>query len=515
MTDNLLDRLFSLDIRKDMYPALANPTLELLLVDPRNDLLYALIDHWIDGFGVATFPGKPIHHPMGDAVYIQDVALDPVSGILVIGGEDSSGNEPLKVYDTVSRRPLWFASNLSKGFMRRAPRVAQAKERTDGMQIHTTDAHSVPVVGIAPGGAYIVSCEFLRRGDANVRKYSIAGDLLGELAGVTAGALAIAPDGRRVLIASGKELSWVEAANWSAGAPHSVASATLTKVAIRHDGMQLAAISQEGEVVSLAPDLSQLWRLEIDAIPRCARYCPGSTNLIVGTNLGDLLVIDVQGKIVEHERVSESVRDIAFLHNGRHIAVGCKNMDIHMFVNRVHAANGEYDDWEQRLRIQATTVYTSTSSLTHARVFISYASPDREFADRLERSLSSHGLQCWRDEHSLTVGRITKQLHRAILKNDLLIVILSQASLNSDWVQWEVASARTAEKLKGRDVICPIAIDSYWKEWEDDPVLKREITKYHIFPFDEASDEATFTQRISQLVDGLRENYLTIEAGAG
>jgi hypothetical protein len=346
-----------------------------------------------------------------------------------------------------------------------------------------------------------------------LRKYSVAGDLLGELPGVSPQALAVEPSGQRVLVASGQEIYWIEASDWSAGLPQVVAEATVAKVAISPDGTRIAAISQEGEVVGLAADLSQLWRLEVDAIPRCLCYEPTTGNLFVGTNLGDILIIDQGGSLVEHERVSESVRGIAFLHDGRHLAVGCKNMDIHLFACTVRTGGLAYDEWERRLRQLPSTVYTSTSSLTHARVFISYASSDREFAERLESSLSGLGLQCWRDEHHLTVGRITKQLHRAILKNDVLIVILSQASLTSDWVQWEVASARTAEKLKGRDVICPVAIDSYWKEWDDDPVLKREITKYHVFPLDAASDESVFSERMQQLVGGLRENYLTDEVG--
>jgi hypothetical protein len=143
MTGKLLERLFTLDVRKDLYPGLANPALRLLLVDERNDCLYAVIDHWIDAFSISGFPQDPVHNPVGNAVYINDVALDAQSGVLVVGGWDGSGNEPLKVYDTVNHRTLWFRSNLSSGFMRRAPRLAQTRRRPDQMQLFSTNAHSV------------------------------------------------------------------------------------------------------------------------------------------------------------------------------------------------------------------------------------------------------------------------------------------------------------------------------------------------------------------------------------
>ena len=512
MADKLLERLFSLDTRKEIYPGLQNPALRILIADERNDSIYAVIDHWLDSFLISTFPKmvRPFH-----AVYLDDAALDPSSGILVLGGESYSGNEPLKVYDTSINQPLWFASHVSREFLDRAPRLAGRIERGGDVRVVPTRAHAVTLVGIAPRAEFIVAYERLEKNSA-LRKYARDGNLLAELPDdvAHAAAMAVAPDGLGVLIAFGRELSWVDAATWSATSNQTVASAQLTKVAVSSDGMQVVAISEEGEVIGLTRDLRPVWRLELDAIPRSVRYLPGSSRyLIVGTNLGDLLLINEAGAVAEHERVSESVRDIAFLHGGRHIAVGCKNMDIHIFVNGLHPGHEDNAEWERRLRSGDTTVYTSTSSLTHARVFISYASADRDFAKRLEGWLSGEGIVCWRDEHSLTAGRITKQLSRAIMKNDIVLLVLSRASLTSDWVRWEVASAREAEKSKGRDVICPIAINSYWRDWDDDPVLKREITKYHILPFAMTSDDGKFEERMSQLVSGLRQNYLSQNTG--
>jgi hypothetical protein len=232
----------------------------------------------------------------------------------------------------------------------------------------------------------------------------------------------------------------------------------------------------------------------------------------LGTSLGDLMLLDRNGKVVESVQVGESVRGIDFLHDGAHVLVGCKNRDLHVFETPGSLPAGaaqEVAAWVERLRNTPSTIETSTASLKGARVFISYASADRIFADVLEKKLRADGVLCWRDDHSLVAGRVDKQLQRAIAQNDVLIVVLSEASLASDWVRWELDHARTIEKTAKRDVICPVAIDRTWESWTSDPVLKREILKYHILHFTDWRSQDTFGEAYGRLVAGLRQNYLS------
>ena len=60
-------------------------------------------------------------------------------------------------------------------------------------------------------------------------------------------------------------------------------------------------------------------------------------------------------------------------------------------------------------------------------------------------------------------GRITKQVDRAIRLHDVVVVVLSKWSVNSDWVDYELKSARKKEKDERRDVLCPVALDDSWK----------------------------------------------------
>lgn len=190
-------------------------------------------------------------------------------------------------------------------------------------------------------------------------------------------------------------------------------------------------------------------------------------------------------------------------------------MDVHVFANSNISQDAcSWSDWEQRLRTKKGSIYTSTSTLVKSRVFLSYARADVVFAKKLEKKLREIGVDCWRDEHNLVSGRISKQLQRAILDNDVLLVILSKDSLSSDWVTCELASAREKEKKLGRDVICPIALDSSWTSWTDDPVLKREVEKYHVVSFDEHEKGSAFDECFDRLITGLRENYGFSDSGA-
>ena len=96
-------------------------------------------------------------------------------------------------------------------------------------------------------------------------------------------------------------------------------------------------------------------------------------------------------------------------------------------------------------------------------VFISYSHQDKPFVERLEQRLQQEGIDTWRDEKDATAGRLERQINDAIFEKDALLLVFSQHSCGSDWVEWEASRAREVEKQEGRDVLCPIALDDAWK----------------------------------------------------
>src|ERR1700730_9425413 len=93
--------------------------------------------------------------------------------------------------------------------------------------------------------------------------------------------------------------------------------------------------------------------------------------------------------------------------------------------------------------------------------FISYSSKDELFAERLHADLQNKGVRCWFAPHDLPIGAKTwDAIDQAIRLRDKLLLILSKASLASDWVEDEVSKAYAEERSRKNVVLFPIRIDN-------------------------------------------------------
>jgi hypothetical protein len=93
--------------------------------------------------------------------------------------------------------------------------------------------------------------------------------------------------------------------------------------------------------------------------------------------------------------------------------------------------------------------------------FISYSSQDDEFVRRLHADLQDKGVRCWFAPEDLKIGaRILDTLHEAIRLRDKVLLVLSAASIASEWVEDEVTKAFEEERRRGGlTVLFPIRID--------------------------------------------------------
>ncbi len=118
-------------------------------------------------------------------------------------------------------------------------------------------------------------------------------------------------------------------------------------------------------------------------------------------------------------------------------------------------------------------------------------------------------IRYWRDAHDLKAGRLEKQIERAIRHNPIVLLLLSEASVESDWVEWEVSKARELEKKEKRDVLCHVALDDAWKTCSWPGPLRRQIEDYLILDFFEGQDHAARERQFRKLLDGLGMFYPT------
>jgi len=109
--------------------------------------------------------------------------------------------------------------------------------------------------------------------------------------------------------------------------------------------------------------------------------------------------------------------------------------------------------------------------------FLSYASEDQSFVERLHGDLEAEGVRCWLAPVDLKPGdRFPQQIEDAIRHHDKLILVLSKNSLQSGWVEHEVNLAREREH-KGKDILCPICLDNVYLSSRSDWVTYLQHTR--------------------------------------
>ena len=82
--------------------------------------------------------------------------------------------------------------------------------------------------------------------------------------------------------------------------------------------------------------------------------------------------------------------------------------------------------------------------------FISYSSADHAFAERLYADLQNKGVRCWFAPEDIKIGDpVRRTIDTAIRLRDKLVLILSETSIVSDWVEHEVQQALEEEEKRG------------------------------------------------------------------
>lgn len=144
--------------------------------------------------------------------------------------------------------------------------------------------------------------------------------------------------------------------------------------------------------------------------------------------------------------------------------------------------------------------------------FISYSSKDEDFAKRLHADLQNNGVRCWFAPEDMKAGRkLHEQIVDAILLHEKLLLILSEHSMNSEWVKTEIAKARQREVKDKRQVLFPVGLAPFEKikEWEchDSDTGKdsaKEIREYYIPDFSNWRNHDAYQEAFNRLLKDLK-----------
>ena len=89
-----------------------------------------------------------------------------------------------------------------------------------------------------------------------------------------------------------------------------------------------------------------------------------------------------------------------------------------------------------------------------SRIFLSYARDDADAAAQLAQEIAQAGHEVWWDHHLHGGSRFAKEIDRELKNAEAIVVLWSEASVDSAWVQDEAAEGRDSERL------VPVAIGS-------------------------------------------------------
>lgn len=136
--------------------------------------------------------------------------------------------------------------------------------------------------------------------------------------------------------------------------------------------------------------------------------------------------------------------------------------------------------------------------------FISYSNSDLGFVERLYNDLQSRRLKCWFAPEDLKIGDpFTERIEESIRLHDKLLLVLSEASVKSPWVEREVAAAMERERRQDRLVLVPVRIDD--AVMTSDRAWAAEIRRNrHIGDFRLWKDDAIYERSLSRLLRDLK-----------
>ncbi len=144
--------------------------------------------------------------------------------------------------------------------------------------------------------------------------------------------------------------------------------------------------------------------------------------------------------------------------------------------------------------------------------FISYSHEDEEFTKRLHSRMRDQGLRVWYAPEDIRAGEKTHhQIDEANKLYDKLLVVLSNNSMESEWVKTEIYKARQREIKEDRRLLFPIRLVDFesiqkWQCFDADAGkdLAREIREYYIPDFKNWKNHDSFESNFKRLLKDLK-----------
>lgn len=136
--------------------------------------------------------------------------------------------------------------------------------------------------------------------------------------------------------------------------------------------------------------------------------------------------------------------------------------------------------------------------------FISHSSKDQDFTERLHADLQNKGVRCWYAPKDIKIGdKFRARIDESIRIYDKLLLVLSENSVSSQWVEKEVETALEREGEQHKTILFPISLDDAVNEmkvgWPADVRRTR-----HIGDFTRWKDHDSYQKAFDRLLSDLK-----------
>jgi hypothetical protein len=131
--------------------------------------------------------------------------------------------------------------------------------------------------------------------------------------------------------------------------------------------------------------------------------------------------------------------------------------------------------------------------------FISFAGKDEVFANKLFEDLLQLGIRCWViSEEVRKKERYYPLIDAALNLHEKELLVMSENSLKSDWLEEEIYTAFQKEEQTGEIILLPIILDDSVK-YSEKPWIAKVRRSRQVYDFSLWQDEETFKEMLGSL----------------
>jgi hypothetical protein len=153
---------------------------------------------------------------------------------------------------------------------------------------------------------------------------------------------------------------------------------------------------------------------------------------------------------------------------------------------------------------QLSSVIAAEPAAAFYSCFISYSSRNSNFTEKLYADLRNKGVRCWYAPEEIKIGdKFRQTIDASIKQHDKLLLVLSENSISSSWVEEEVESALERERKEKRLVLFPVRIDDSVMNSEQAWAASLRRMR-HIGDFTNWSEHTSYQKALARLLRDLK-----------